>query len=271
MIIGKFAKYIELMQKVNPNKALGQHFLKDSAVIERIVGLIDQAYAHEALIEIGPGTGALTKSLLPKYGNIIQCIEVDTRCVEYLERHYSILKGKIFQADFLSMNLNPILGENATIVGNFPYNISSQIVFTIIDHHAFIPSMVGMFQKEVALRIAGTPGGKDYGILSIMTQLYYDAEVNFHISPDAFDPPPKVMSSVITLKRRKDIPSDFSHALFKKVVKAAFNQRRKMLRNALSGLVDPALLQNDFFQQRAERLNVEDYIRITKAIETGNF
>lgn len=271
MIISNFVKYIELMQKVNPNKALGQHFLTDYAVIERIVSLIDTAYCDGALIEIGPGTGALTKSLLPKFGDIIQCIEVDTRCVEYLEKNFKVLRGKIIQADFLSMDLKPLLGENATIVGNFPYNISTQIVFKIIDNYTSIPSMVGMFQKEVALRIAGTPGGKDYGILSIMTQLYYDAEVNFHISPDAFDPPPKVMSSVITLKRRTDIPFDFSHVLFKKVVKAAFNQRRKMLRNALSGLVDPELLQNEFFQQRAERLNVEDYIRITKAIETGKF
>lgn len=252
------------MEKVNPKKALGQHFLRDNAVIERIVSIIQENYAGHQLIEIGPGTGALTSKLLPVFSNVLECIEIDERCVEYLPQHFPQLSGRIHAVDFLKADLNSILGENATVVGNFPYNISSQIVFRIIEHRSQVPIVVGMFQKEVAERIASPAGSKDYGILSILTQLYYDAIIQFHIPPTAFAPPPKVMSSVIVLQRKTQMPdAELDVALFTRIVKAAFNQRRKMLRNALSGIFPPEMLQNDFFMQRAERLTVDDFKQLT--------
>lgn len=254
------------MQRVQPNKGYGQHFLKDLSVVQRTVDLLKKHHISSKVIEIGPGTGALTSALIPDFIDILNCIEVDERCVQYLHQHYPVLQGKIIHKDFLQVPLAEILSPSTSIVGNFPYNISSQIVFKIIEHRDLIPLMIGMFQKEVAVRIAAPHGNKEYGILSVMTQLYYDAKVVFDIPPGAFNPPPKVMSSVLMLQR-KDIVPTVNHALLLKVVKAGFNQRRKMLRNALSQVAPVEMLQEEIFQKRAEQLSVQDFVNLTNRIE----
>jgi 16S rRNA (adenine1518-N6/adenine1519-N6)-dimethyltransferase len=185
--------------------------------------------------------------------------------VEFLQQNYPVLEGKIILQDFLKADLAQILSPSATIVGNFPYNISSQIVFRIIEYKELIPAMVGMFQKEVAARIAAKHGNKEYGILSVLTQLYYHAEVVFDIEPKAFNPPPKVMSSVMTLTRRADVP-EVDHKLLVKIVKAGFNQRRKMLRNGLSQILPKDMLTEDLFQKRAEQLSVQDFVDLTNRV-----
>ncbi|MCO5248280.1 MAG: 16S rRNA (adenine(1518)-N(6)/adenine(1519)-N(6))-dimethyltransferase RsmA [Chitinophagales bacterium] len=254
------------MRMVQPNKKYGQHFLKDKSVVERIVSLIKLNHSSQKLIEIGPGTGALTSALIPDFIDTLSCIEVDERCVEFLEENYPELQGKIFFEDFLKTNLSSLLIPSATIVGNFPYNISSQIIFKVIDYREQIPLMVGMFQKEVAERITAGHGNKDYGILSVLTQLYYDAEIAFHIAPGAFNPPPKVNSSVLVLKRKEVFP-EVNHAIISRLVKAGFNQRRKMLRNPYKGILPSEILQEPFFQQRAEQLSVQDYIELSQRVE----
>ncbi len=255
------------MQRVQPNKGYGQHFLKDQSVVQRTVELLKNHHKAEHVIEIGPGTGALTGALIPDFIDTLNCIEVDERCVEFLHQNYPVLQGKIIHEDFLKVHLQHLLEPSASIVGNFPYNISSQIVFKIIEYRHNIPLMLGMFQKEVAVRIAAPHGNKEYGILSVLTQLYYDAKVVFDIPPGAFNPPPKVMSSVLMLNRKSDVP-EVNHALLVKVVKAGFNQRRKMLRNALSQVVPPNILTEEMFQKRAEQLSVQDFVDLTNRIES---
>ena len=256
------------MQRVQPNKSFGQHFLKDSSVIERIVDLISQNHVCDKLIEIGPGTGALTSALIPKFIDTLTCIEVDERCVFYLEQNYPVLKHKIIHQDFLLVNLATLLQPAATIVGNFPYNISSQIIFKIIENRMLIPSMIGMFQKEVADRIASPPGNKTYGILSVLAQVYYDVAVSFQIPPSAFNPPPKVNSAVL-LMNRKGQPLAVDYLALKKVVKAAFNQRRKMLRNSLKELIPESMVDHPIFMKRPEQLSVSDFVSLTNLIETA--
>lgn len=253
------------MHKVQPNKSYGQHFLKDITVVERTVDIIKNLYVGTQVIEVGPGTGALTSSLIPEFIENLTCIEVDERCVEFLYAHYPELQGKIIHKDFLEVDLSEILHPSAIIVGNFPYNISSQIVFKIIEYKELIPAMVGMFQKEVAHRIAAKHGNKEYGILSVLTQLYYHAEIAFDILPTAFNPPPKVMSSVLVLTKRTDVP-EVDHKLLVKIVKAGFNQRRKMLRNGLSQILPKEMLTEELFQKRAEQLSVQDFVDLTNRV-----
>lgn len=255
------------MQRVQPNKGYGQHFLKDFTVVQRTVDLLKNHHISSKVIEIGPGTGALTSALIPDFIDILNCIEVDERCVQYLYQHFPALQGKIIHKDFLQVPLREMLEPSTSIVGNFPYNISSQIVFKIIEHRDLVSLMIGMFQKEVAVRIAAPHGNKEYGILSVMTQLYYDAEVVFDIPPGAFNPPPKVMSSVLMLKKKESVPT-VNHALLLRVVKAGFNQRRKMLRNALSQVAPTEMLQEELFQKRAEQLSVQDFVDLTNRIES---
>jgi 16S rRNA (adenine1518-N6/adenine1519-N6)-dimethyltransferase len=254
------------MQRVQPNKSYGQHFLRDKSVVSRTLEILDTHYPGKQVLEIGPGTGALTSALLIKYADVLHCVEVDNRCVDYLEEHYPALKGRIIQEDFLRLQLEGLVGEETALVGNFPYNISSQIVFKLLEYKHLFPVMIGMFQKEVAYRIAAPHGNKEYGILSVLTQLYYDAEICFDIAPEAFNPPPKVMSSVLLLQRKKNAPVCNSK-LLTQVVKAGFNQRRKMLRNALNGIVPSEYLQEPFFQKRAEQITVEEYVELTHRIE----
>lgn len=255
------------MQRVQPNKGYGQHFLRDEAVLLKTLEIIQKHYTGGTLLEIGPGMGALTKHLLKAFGEKLRCVEIDERCVEYLKAHYPALEQQIIQKDFLKTDLDSLLQEQTILTGNFPYNISSQIVFRMLEFRDRIPAMVGMFQKEVAERIAASHGNKDYGILSVLAQAYYDAEVCFDIPPGAFAPPPKVMSSVLLLKRKIHPEYIANEALLARIVKAGFNQRRKMLRNALSGVLPPEMLTDPFFQQRAEQVSVKEFIALSNRVQ----
>ncbi|MBK9633624.1 MAG: ribosomal RNA small subunit methyltransferase A [Bacteroidetes bacterium] len=250
---------------VKPNKSLGQHFLNDESVILEISELIKQSFMGERILEIGPGMGALTKYIIKDFPEILQCVELDQRCVNDLLVKFPNLAGRILMGDFLQMPNKMMFEQQTTLVGNFPYNISSQIIFKAIENYENIPVVVGMFQKEVAERFAAKPGNKTYGVTSVLTQLYYDVAIAFHISPDKFDPPPKVMSSIIVLKRKTNIPTaDFKK--LKTVVKGAFSQRRKKMRNALSGIFSPEVLEEPIFQKRAEELSLEDFLILSERL-----
>ncbi len=254
------------MRRVQPNKGYGQHFLVDKSVVEKIADTIKKYHQSENLIEIGSGTGALTSALIPHFVDSLTCIEIDERCIDFLHKTYPELQGKIIFEDFLHTDLEPILGNSASVVGNFPYNISSQIIFKILEHKEQIPLMIGMFQKEVAERIASPHGNKSYGILSVLTQLYYDTEVLFDIPPEAFYPKPKVHSSILILKR-KETADEVSFSALKTVVKNAFNQRRKMLRNSLKQIAPAETLGEEQFKKRPEQLSVQDFVELTKKIQ----
>ncbi|MFN8294725.1 MAG: 16S rRNA (adenine(1518)-N(6)/adenine(1519)-N(6))-dimethyltransferase RsmA [Chitinophagales bacterium] len=252
-------------------KSYGQHFLKDKLVLNKISDLVKRYHNTEKIMEIGPGMGALTDFLMKDFEHVT-CVEVDNRCVQHLNTKYAVHRDKIdiIEADFLKLNLSQFLQSQTAVVGNFPYNISSQIVFSILDHYEQIPFMVGMFQKEMGHRIASREGSKEYGVISVFAQLLYDVKMEFDIPPESFSPPPKVMSSVISMRRKDNIHLDFDVKLFKNIVKAGFNQRRKMLRNGLSGIASKELLQQEIFQKRAEQLSVTDFINLTKMIAKSN-
>lgn len=257
------------MKNVTALKSYGQHFLTDTNVLNDIIQLILSQNNGMEIIEVGPGTGALTKLLFDKSAPLT-CIELDKRCVEYLHQHFDSSKLQIIEQDVLQTDFNQLIENEAMLVGNFPYNISSQIVFKVLDYKEKIPVCIGMFQKEMAIRLAAAPGKKDYGITSVLTQLFYDVKVEFDIAPQSFSPPPKVMSSVLTMKRKENVQIDFNFKLFKTIVKAGFNQRRKMLRSALKGVVNPEILKEEYFNKRAEQLSISDYIALTKRIEKEN-
>ncbi len=241
-------------------KSLGQHFLKDESICQKIVAALAEDPC-ERLLEVGPGAGALTKYLLPLQGIDFKAVELDSEKVAYLQHTYPALQGKIIHQSIL--DIPEPFAEPFTVVGNFPYNISSQILFKVLDWKESVPVMIGMFQKEVAERIVSGPGSKVYGILSVLVQTFYDVEYLFDIPPESFNPPPKVMSGIIRLRRKPVyIPISSERQLFV-VVKAAFNQRRKMLRNGLKSLFDEAILQEPIFTKRAEQLSVEQFASLT--------
>lgn len=245
-------------------KSLGQHFLKDENICRNIVTALQQSLDETGisqLLEVGPGAGALTKYLLQIPNISLQAVELDTEKVEYLERVYPTLKDKIIHKDFLEIDA-PFEGR-FIVAGNFPYNISTQIVFKILEWKEEAPVMIGMFQKEVAQRIASQPGSKVYGIMSVLVQAFYEVEYLFDVPPESFNPPPKVMSGVIRLKLRNTKPELRSERSFFILVKAAFNQRRKMLRNAVKSLFDEEILKEDIFNKRAEQLSVADFAALT--------
>lgn len=249
---------------VKPKKHFGQHFLKDEYTANRIVNAL-HPLETESVLEIGPGMGVLTKYLLELPQIDLKVVELDKESVQYLNFNYPVLRGKILNADFLQLNLNEVLPSPIAIIGNFPYNISSQILFKILENKEDIPVMVGMFQKEVADRVVSRPGSKVYGILSVLIQAFYYTEYLFTVEPGAFNPPPKVRSAVIRLKRNEHEEIGCDEKEFFKVVKAAFNQRRKTLRNALSGL-GSKLSDDPIFDKRAEQLSVKDFVRITNLL-----
>ncbi|KPH13451.1 16S rRNA (adenine(1518)-N(6)/adenine(1519)-N(6))-dimethyltransferase RsmA [Chryseobacterium sp. ERMR1:04] len=248
---------------VKAKKHLGQHFLTDENIARKIVeGLSFENYNN--IMEIGPGTGVLTKYLLEKEQNIYLA-EIDTESIEYLKNTYSKITEEIFVGDFLKQDFNFINNDQIAIIGNFPYNISSQILFKIIDHYELIPEMVGMFQKEVAERTASVPRTKEYGILSVLVQAYYDVTYLFTVHENVFNPPPKVKSGVIKLTRNPKEGLAGNEILFKQIVKAGFNQRRKKLSNSLKVLEIPEELKtHEFMDKRAEELSVSDFINFTK-------
>jgi len=241
-------------------KSLGQHFLKDENICRKIVAAL-QEDNFERLVEVGPGAGALTKYLLKIPAIDFKAVELDEEKVLYLQHTYTAIQGKIIHDDFLSTAMP--FNETFTVVGNFPYNISSQILFKILEWYEYVPVVIGMFQKEVAQRIVSKPGNKVYGILSVLIQAYYDVEYLFDVPPDCFNPPPKVMSGVIRLTRRKEALYVKSRKQFFNLVKTAFNQRRKTLRNAVRGLFDADVLQDDIFNKRAEQLSIDEFAGLT--------
>lgn len=247
-------------------KSLGQHFLHDENMLRKIASAIGDLAPFATVVEIGPGMGALTKHLLQSHPVNFYVIELDDRWAAYLPQQYPLLKGKVIHGDFLKVSLD-FLKAPVHVVGNFPYNISSQIVFRILEENEKVTQVTGMFQKEVALRIAAGPGSKDYGILSVLTQAYYQAEYLFDVSPQCFNPPPKVMSGIIRLRRKEQNPDCDMKAL-RNVVKTAFNQRRKTMRNSLRSLVtSPTLLKEKIFDLRPEQLSLEQFIQLTKQIQ----
>ena len=241
-------------------KSLGQHFLRDENICRKIVGAL-QEHPFSQLLEVGPGGGALTKYLLPWQGIEFRTVELDEEKVGYLLKTYPALKGKIIHQDFLEIE-KPFTGP-FTVVGNFPYNISTQILFKILEWKEDIECMVGMFQKEVAQRVAASEGNKVYGILSVLVKAFFEVEYLFDVNENSFQPPPKVKSGVIRLLPRKNKPAMRSEKDFFLLVKTAFNQRRKTLRNALRTLFDPLELQDPLFDKRAEQLSVEQFAELT--------
>ena len=256
------------MQKVDPKKRLGQHFLKDKSICERIANLYGSQEIAPRIVEIGPGMGALTEYILKRPDLDTWCMEVDDESVAYLDVHFPALKGKVIFGDFLREDLSKLIaGNKIGIIGNFPYNISSQILFKCLEYRNQIPEIVGMFQKEVALRIAEKPGSKQYGILSVLLQAFYDIEYCFTVDEHVFNPPPKVKSAVIRCVRNNRENLGCDEKLFIQVVKTAFNQRRKTMRNALKPIIQNTELP--FLDLRAERLSVEDFITLTNQISNS--
>jgi 16S rRNA (adenine1518-N6/adenine1519-N6)-dimethyltransferase len=241
-------------------KSLGQHFLNDENVCRKIISAL-QKHSFKRLMEIGPGGGALTKFLLELNDVDLKAVELDAEKVNYLLMIYPSLKGKLFQEDFLKSN--PPFTEEFVVVGNFPYNISSQILFKILAWKEQVPVLIGMFQKEVAQRIAAKPNNKTYGILSVLVQAFYNVKYLFDVAPTCFVPPPKVVSGVIELTIKPDPPHIRNKEYFFNLVKTAFNQRRKKLRNAARSLFDENVLQGTIFDKRAEQLTVEDFAELT--------
>lgn len=241
-------------------KSLGQHFLRDENICRKIVSALQQ-HPFSQLLEVGPGGGALTKHLLALNDVALKCVEIDDEKVQYLIQTYPALADKIIHKSFLDME--PPFAGNFTVVGNFPYNISTQIVFKILDWRGQAECMIGMFQKEVAQRIVAPAGNKTYGVISVLVQAFFETEYLFEVSEQAFNPPPKVKSAVIRLIPRKDPVTMDSERKFFMLVKTAFNQRRKTLRNAVRSLFEPAELEAEVFNQRAEQLTVADFAALT--------
>lgn len=248
---------------VKAKKHLGQHFLTDENIAQKIVGALSfEGYGK--ILEVGPGTGVLTKYLIDKQQDVYLA-EIDAESIDYLKNNYEKISAETFIGDFLKTDFSFAEGKQIAIIGNFPYNISSQILFKIIDFYNQVPEMAGMFQKEVAERTAAVPRTKDYGILSVMVQAYYDVKYLFTVHENVFNPPPKVKSGVIRLTRNPKPGLEGNEILFKQIVKAGFGQRRKKLSNALKVLNIPENMKNhDFMDQRAEELSVEDFITFTK-------
>jgi 16S rRNA (adenine1518-N6/adenine1519-N6)-dimethyltransferase len=254
------------MQDMRLKKSLGQHFLKDENVLRKIASAIGDLKRFKTVVEVGPGMGALTRYLVKDNPDNFYVIELDDRWAEYLGQTYPALKGKIIHEDFLQADLS-FLQSPSHIVGNFPYNISSQIVFKMIDHRDVVEEMTGMFQKEVAQRIIAKPGSKDYGVMSVLTQAYYDGKYLFDVAPGCFEPPPKVVSGVIQLKRMEKKKLDCDEQRFKQVVKTAFNQRRKTMRNSLKSMVNSKdVLAAEIFNLRPEQLSVKEFEGITNML-----
>lgn len=254
------------MHPVRAKKHLGQHFLNDSSIARRIAESLTQHGNYTKLLEIGPGTGVLTQHLINDKRFDLFLAEIDTESVAYLKQTYPFIAPKIIEGDFLQMDLEAFAnGEQMGIIGNFPYNISSQILFKVYDYKHLVAECSGMFQKEVAKRIASPPGNKDYGILSVLLQAYYDIEYLFTVPPGVFTPPPKVDSGVIRLVRNNVTHLGCDEKLFKTVVKLGFNQRRKMLRNGISSLIKGQ--DHPLLTKRPEQLSVAEFVELTKWIE----
>lgn len=250
--------------EVRAKKALGQHFLTDQSIAKTIVGALTEGGVRDVL-EIGPGMGVLTQYLIQREDIDLKMVELDGESVEYLMEHFPDMPGKLYEADYLRLDIHKLFPGQYRVIGNFPYNISSQIFFKILDDKDLVPEVVCMIQKEVADRIAEKPGSKTYGILSVLLQAWYDIDYIISVGSGAFAPPPKVNSAVIRLRRNSRTELGVDEKLFKTVVKTAFNQRRKTLRNALKPLLKEGMDTSDpVFDLRAERLGVEDFVALAR-------
>jgi 16S rRNA (adenine1518-N6/adenine1519-N6)-dimethyltransferase len=255
------------MSLVRAKKHLGQHFLTDKNIATKIVDSLRPEGEYTQVLEVGPGMGILSDILLQRDGYEVHLIDIDTESYEFLQKKYPELGSRLINADFLAMDFSAAFTGPLGIIGNFPYNISSQILFKILDNRQQVVEVVGMFQKEVAERCASKPGSKEYGILSVFLQAYYKVEYLFTVKAGVFNPPPKVLSAVIRLTRNSNVALDCDEKLFWQIVKAGFNQRRKTLRNALSSLINKEKMGDDAtLDLRAERLSVEDFVGLTQRI-----
>lgn len=265
---------MQRMGGVRAKKYLGQHFLTDLNIAQRIAeALTVSSDGVPCVLEVGPGMGVLTQFLLPVFGDRLTVAEIDGESVVYLRAHHPELN--IIEGDFLQMDLATLYPDGVNIIGNFPYNISSQIFFKVLDYKELVPEVVGMIQKEVAVRLAAPPGGKEYGILSVLLQAYYDIEYLFTVPPGVFNPPPKVHSAVIRIRRNSVSSLECDEVLFKRIVKATFNQRRKTVRNSL-GSAFPEVLRavgegeveaHPFFGLRPETLSVAQFVELTRWVQ----
>lgn len=253
---------------VIPKKKLGQHFLTDENIAQKIVNALDTSSA-EAILEIGPGTGVLTRWLRKK-NRPYYLVEIDSESIEYLNATYPSLTQNLIEGDFLRLDLGRIPAPTFSVIGNFPYNISSQIFFKILETTDRIPEIVCMIQYEVAQRISASPNNKQYGILSVLLQAYYDIEFLYKVPPQVFNPPPKVDSGVIRLTRKQNYSATLNcdKALFKTLVKTGFNQRRKMLSNSLKPLLGAQKIKDPIMKKRPEQLKVEDFVYLTRLMES---
>ena len=260
----------ENMKQVRPKKNLGQHFLIDLSIAKRIADTVD-ACPELPVLEVGPGMGVLTQYLMEK-PRPVKVVEIDTESVEYLNEHFPRLRENILGEDFLRMNLNKVFdGKQFVLTGNYPYDISSQIFFKMLDNKDLIPCCTGMIQREVAQRMASAPGNKAYGILSVLIQAWYDVEYLFTVDENVFNPPPKVKSAVIRMTRNEVTDLGCDEQLFKRVVKTVFNQRRKMLRVSLRQIFSGREVSPDFYQQevmtrRPEQLSVAEFVDLTNLV-----
>jgi len=252
---------------VTPKKHLGQHFLTDLNIAKKIASTL-KAENYDKILEIGPGMGVMTQFLMERPGKKVFVNEIDGESIEYLKKNYPVLNDKIIEGDFLKLDFNKLFhDEQVGITGNFPYNISTQIVFKVLENMTKVPEFSGMFQKEVSERIAAKHGNKTYGILSVLTQNYYDVDYLFSVSEKVFNPPPKVKSGVIRLTRKDRLP-EIDYNFFKKIVKTAFNQRRKTLRNSLKSYnLSDNLKQDSIFAKRPEQLSPQEFLELAKKIK----
>jgi len=255
------------MSLVRAKKHLGQHFLTDKKIAAKIVDGLVHTDQYRQVLEVGPGMGILSDILLAREDLETFMIDIDVESYHFLNDKYPQMGERLINGDFLKMDLKKVFPGKFAIIGNFPYNISSQILFKVLEHRENVVEMVGMFQKEVAERCASKSGTKDYGILSVLIQAYYNIDYLFSVKPGTFNPPPKVNSGVIRLSRNERVTLDCDEKLFWVVVKAGFNQRRKTLRNALSGVLPKVKMDdNIYFEKRAEQLTVEDFITLTQLV-----
>ena len=257
------------MRNVKPKKYLGQHFLNDENIARKIVNSLSLS-GYSNVMEIGPGTGVLTKYLLDLKLDL-KLVEIDSESVVFLKTKLGIDPSIILESDFLKLKLDDVFINKFAIIGNFPYNISTQIVFKALEYKNLVPELIGMFQKEVAERICEKKGSKKYGILSVLTQAYYETDYLFSVPPSVFTPPPKVTSAVIRLIRKEQLDINYNERLFFKVVKLSFQQRRKTLRNSLKTFnLSDSLREDTIFDLRPEQLSVEEFISLTDLIDKNN-
>ncbi len=255
------------MQSITAKKHLGQHFLKNEDIAKSIVDSLNPNGRYKEVLEIGPGMGVLSKYLFEKSEYHTTLIEIDKEAISYLRKYYPERKSQLVEGDFLSLNLKELFKNPFAVIGNFPYNISTQILFTLLENKEIVPECVGMFQKEVAERIASGPGNKEYGILSVLMQAYYDVELLFVLNQEDFSPPPKVKSAVLRFERKENFQLGAEEKAFFRTVKTAFNQRRKTLRNALSSLINKnAIASIPYLDKRAETLGWQQFVELTNSI-----